>query len=53
MVTRLLSPLEYLVFNINMIFMIDSHFEYSNVQRAAQALHYDTMPAIQIMNDLQ
>lgn len=27
-ITKMLSPLEYLLFNINMVFLADSYFEY-------------------------
>jgi hypothetical protein len=50
----MLSPIEYLLFNINMVFLVDSYFEYQNIQRAANLIQSsDTMPIVHAMMDLQ
>jgi len=51
---KMLSPIEYLLFNINMVFLVDSYFEYQNIQRAANLIQSsDTMPIVHAMMDLQ
>ena len=50
----MLSPLEYLLFNVNMVFLADSYFEGHAVARAANLLLApETVPVVQIMTDLQ
>ena len=53
-IAGMLTPLEYLLFNTNMIFLVSSYFEYPYIQRAANLLQApDTIPIINTMNDLQ
>lgn len=53
-ICKMLSPLEYLLFNVNMIFLADSYFEYDCISRAANLLSApETLHAINIMQDLQ
>lgn len=53
-ICKMLSPLEYLLFNVNMIFLADSYFEYDCINRAANLLSApETLHAINIMQDLQ
>lgn len=37
-IASMLTPLEYLLFTINMLFLADSYLEYSYIQRAANLL---------------
>jgi hypothetical protein len=37
-ISKIFSPLEYLLFNINMIFLIDGYYNFDHIQRAANLL---------------
>ena len=37
-IASMLTPLEYLLFTINMLFLADSYLKYSYIQRAANLL---------------
>lgn len=48
----MLSPLEYLLFNINMVFLADSYFNAHLIKRAAMSMP-ETLPLIQTMMEIQ
>ena len=53
-ITKMLSPLEYLLFNVNMVFLADGYFEGQTIARAANVmLAPETVSVVQIMTDLQ
>ena len=49
-ITKMLTPLEYLIFNINMVFLADCYFEYDYVYRAANLVNTpETLHAVDLM----
>jgi len=52
-ITKMLTPLEYLLFNINMVFLADSYFEYDYVYRAVNLMNApETLHAVDLMNQM-
>lgn len=48
------TPLEYLVFTINMVLLSDSYFSFDSLQRAANLLNApETLHALDLMQNLQ
>jgi len=52
-VGAMLTPLEYLLFVCNMVFLLDAHYEYSYIQRAANLLQSsETIAILNTMTEL-
>lgn len=50
----MLTPLEYLLININMVFLADSYFEYDYVYKAAHLVNApETLHVVDLMMQMQ